>query len=311
MAKGSYLGAIASRARADAPALAPPRRFPAPRNAERIAVASEIRRPAPPGAITPPEAEMQASPRTPHHAVPIESPRTGVTEDPIPMPRPSAPDAGVMVGESGAAPPLPAPALRVPVPKLHGAPPDGEHSGTGAAPPEAARPAAKQPPTPPKVLGPASRQEPRPPVAADPMAAVGAALHTAMQWVAQPAPEAHGPRPSPPSPAARPSLPTAPPEPQAEPLRASQTPDAPPRDRAEVLARPPGEPLPRPALPKAASARSIHIGTIEVHVEPPLPPAAAPSPIRREERRPAPGTTSAAPASLSRGFTSTIGLRQG
>ncbi|MDI1430176.1 hypothetical protein [Polyangium sorediatum] len=220
------------------------------------------------------------------------------------MPRPAAPEPRITVGESVVTPSRPAPALRSPVPKLRGAPPEGERRDTSTPPPAAM-------PAPPEVPGPATRTQPRTPVADDPMAAVGAALHAAMQWVSQPAPEAHGPRPFPPSTAAQSSVPMASPEPRAEPPGASRVPDAPPRARAQVLTRPPGEPLPRPALPKATSGRSIHIGTIEVHVAPPPPPPAAPSPNRREERRAASETTNVAPTLLSRGFTTTIGLRQG
>jgi len=292
MAKSSYLGAIASRASADAPSLAPPRRAAPAWSAERGPVASmevETRRPARARVLAQPP-EAQGSPRAP---APLESTSTDVAAFVIPGPSP------VTAGDPIAAATRPVPAFSWPAPERRGDSLEGEPRDPSASPPEPPGPLTRQPPRPP------ARPEARAPASVDPMAAVGAALHTAMQWVAEPTPQTTTPRPSPASTAVRSPRSDVPPDERAESPGASPMEH---RARVDALPRLPSELFPGNARPKAAEPRSIHIGAIEVHVKPPPPPA---SPPRREARHAASGTTNTTPTPLSRGFASTLGLRQG
>jgi hypothetical protein len=84
--------------------------------------------------------------------------------------------------------------------------------------------------------------------------------------------------------------------------------------RGESRRQPSLEPLPatRPPAPadraEPEQRATVHIGTVEIHVTPPVPPR-PPVPVQAQTSRPTPATTPATP--LSRGYTSVFGLRQG
>jgi hypothetical protein len=124
---------------------------------------------------------------------------------------------------------------------------------------------------------------------------LAAALHAAFEWVGQPPPTA---RRDPP---------------RSDP---GQPWPAAPRSAVPDTVTRPVDPVPRPAsplladrrFPPASQARTLHIGSIEVRVEPPVPP---PVPVPRD--RPAPTVQTAPPTppvGLARGFTTSLGLRQ-
>lgn len=313
MAPRSYLAGIASRTRAGAPALAPPRRLPPAWGGVHDRATPDERsagRSAPRGAdITPPP--KPETPRLAHTQAPVTAPPPVSLETrswtPAPPPMVAPPPA---ISEKPLEPPSPAPSLLPVPPRTWGAALEQqEPSARMAGPTAAAMPAPTQEPAPQRAPRATRRQE----APADPLSVAGAALQAAMQWIGQPAPGDVPPPPAAPARAAPPAQTPALQRTQAASPVATH--ENTPIGRAEpIAARLPAEQRARPALPqppRTPSSRSIHIGTIEVHVEPPGSAAAPPLPIRREERRAPPAATGAPPAPLSRGFTSTIGLRQG
>jgi hypothetical protein len=327
MAKGSYLGTIADRARAPALALAPPRQVGRGRAPEAdLAPAparpsAQVSRPAVAPAIN--HGVLQPAPAPVRPALsPLSAPSPEVqpARELIAAPRVDEPGRGLVPQ----APPEPIAAralepVALPAPAAPVTLPAPAAQGVRGAPRRAAvemRPVRREPV---REAAPAPRPEPRPrryvaPPTPDRMPGLASALHAAFQWVTSP--DAAPPRaaaataePAPLLPRlalpalevvapAPPALEAVAPAPRLAPSAAERR-DVPAQARALEPV-----PLPRePRAPEVQAPRSIHIGAIEVQIQ----PAAVPPRIQpREAPRPA-----AAPLPLSREFMSTIGFRQG
>ncbi|WNG35775.1 hypothetical protein F0U61_20430 [Archangium violaceum] len=125
-----------------------------------------------------------------------------------------------------------------------------------------------------------------------------AALETALRWVSSP-------EPVPPSTAASVDTdnpPLRPPPQEARPAPAVERPALSPAPSSPRASEPSRAAPSRAEPSRAAPSHSVHIGTLEVRIEPPpsLPQRPAPAP------RTAPGPR----APLARGFTSSFGLKQ-
>jgi hypothetical protein len=135
--------------------------------------------------------------------------------------------------------------------------------------------------------GAASGSKPRAP--AEPPPSLATALEAAFSWVSpKPREQAKPPEQAPPRELRAPSPPRA-----AEPARDLAAAAGP--ERAPLPPAPPREP------------RAIHIGSIDVRIQ---PPAAERAPLPPEPPR-SPSAPPAGPARLARGFTTPLGLRQG
>ncbi|MFT3770708.1 MAG: hypothetical protein QM820_35230 [Minicystis sp.] len=303
MARSSYLGTVARRAQATSPAgsrafgadtvspvLAPPRRLARAGDAARAphedAGAAVERAPAKAPAA-PPRNQVRApsAPVIDHGLIaPAPAPVRAADADITPpeAPEPAPPEI---------VPPPQRPAMtvrdaHVVIPAA--APRSTANNDPPRAQPEAPRTAALVPPR--AAEKPAARAPVSTPVL-DRRAGLAGALDTALRWVASPTNKARGDSASPAE--VTPRLEPAPVAPRAR-L------DAPPL-------QPPALPAPRARGAAPPPSRTIHIGSIDVQIQPP-PRATPPEPPPRPAARESPA---AAPAPLARGFTSAIGLRQG
>lgn len=284
----SYLQQIASRASHDpAPALRPRRFVPATPQAAVEEAPAPARPIAPLPVTMAGVARTIAAPRATdvppvpvpavvvEHARPAPLPLRAVTSDAAPAP---SPRAEVLV---------PARVIVRDVVTMVAEPArDEDHA------------AATEDAVPPVAVPQAARVEPHRltsrPVAPAPDPLV-AALATAVRWTATN-------DAAPPAPRRHENTPIAEPE-RARPATVI-TPAPPPRAEAPRELAPPRAQTPIDRAPRVAPA--VHIGTIEIEVI--SPPAAAPAPAPVPLAAPAPRSTAA--TTLSRGLTTTLGLRQ-